>query len=204
MCRRILAVKGLATAATTILVLGCSSDLQGQEKPTSQQIAEAVAAAPESMRDGATVIGYGGEARSDDPLSTLRDGNNGLICHADDPGQDGFTTACYHADLDGYMAIGRVQRAAGKGGREVMDARFGALEAGELSMPDHPSSLYVLSGDAVQIDAATGTITGGNRRMVIYVPYATADQLGLSPQPGDGRPWIMMGGLPWAHIMIDQ
>ena len=85
-----------------------------------------------------------------------------------------------------------------------MAARFAALEAGQLSLPDHPSSLYVLSGEDVHVDLATGAVTGGSRRMVIYVPYATADQMGLSPQPGDGRPWLMMGGLPWAHIMIDQ
>ena len=88
-------------------------------------------------------------------------------------------------------------------GEGVMDARFAALEAGSLVMPDHPASLYILSGDAVY-DPASGTVSGGDRRMVIYVPYATADQLGLSPAPGDGRPWLMMGGLPWAHIMIDQ
>ena len=203
MRRRIVTVFGLAAAGSVGLVPGCSRDLHGQVKPADQQIAEASAAAPESMRDQATVIGYGGAERSGDPLTTLRDGGNELICHADDPDRDGFTTACYHRDLDRYMAIGRVQRAAARGG-EVMEARLAALEAGDLSMPDHPASLYVLAGEDVRVDASTGEVIGARRRMVIYVPYATSDQLGLSPQPRDGRPWLMMGGLPWAHIMIDQ
>jgi hypothetical protein len=203
MRREIILTIGLA-AGSAGLVLGCSSELRGQERSGDQQIAEAIAAAPESMQADATVIGYRGTPRPNDPLTTLREGSNELICHSDDPDRDGFTTACYHQDLDAYMSIGRVQRAEGKGGRDVMAARFAALEAGQLSLPDHPSSLYVLSGEDVHVDPATGAVTGGSRRMVIYVPYATADQVGLSPQPGDGRPWLMMGGLPWAHIMIDQ
>lgn len=193
---------GLGAVGVFGLLLGCSTDLRGQEKPRDRQIAEAVAAAPESLRDGATVIGYGGEARADDALTTLREGTGELICHADDPARDGFTTACYHRSLDRYMAIGRVERA--NGNRDgVMDARFAALESGDLTMPEYPASLYVLSGDAAY-DAGTGSLTGGSRRMVIYVANSTAEQLGLSPAPADGRPWLMMGGLPWAHIMIDQ
>jgi hypothetical protein len=78
------------------------------------QIARAVLAAPESMRAGATVLGYGGEARDGDPLTVLREGANGIVCLADDPERDGFHVACYHESMDPFMALGRRLRARGE------------------------------------------------------------------------------------------
>jgi hypothetical protein len=41
---------------------------------------------------------------------TLREGDNEFIVLADNPKQDGFSAACYHKDLEPFMARGRALR----------------------------------------------------------------------------------------------
>jgi hypothetical protein len=125
----------LAALAT----LACAGVLKAQERSVQDQIGDALLAAPSSLRADATVLGYGGAARADDPLSTLRDGSGDLICLADDPAAEGFHSACYHRSLDPYMALGRRLRAAGRDRSEIMDARYTALEEGRLTMPECPA-----------------------------------------------------------------
>ena len=76
--------------------------------PPAAQIAGAVLAAPEDKRAGAKVLGWDGGAK----MVTLREGTNELICLADNPKIDGFNVACYHKDLDPFMARGRELTAA--------------------------------------------------------------------------------------------
>ena len=160
------------------------------------QVEQAVLAAPESMRAGATVLGHGGEARTADPLSLLREGTNDLICLADDFRAEGFHVACYHRSLDDFMALGRRLRAEGKGRSEIMDVRYAALEAGIFSMPAR-ATLYSISSDTGQDD-----LDGARRLVVVYVPGATVEDLGLPSRPEGDTPWLMLPGTPWAHIMI--
>ena len=67
-------------------------------------------------------------------------------------------------------------------------------------MPREPRMLYVLSGKGY--DAATKKVTDASVRWVIYVPFATAESLGLSATPKRGEPWLMDAGTAGAHIMI--
>ncbi|MGB5525671.1 MAG: hypothetical protein WBN79_02280 [Gemmatimonadota bacterium] len=164
----------------------------------AEQIEQAVLAAPPSMQQGATVLGYGGEARAEDPLTLLREGTNELICLADDPGAPEFHVACYHRSLDGFMALGRRLKAAGMGRQEIMDARYAALEAGEFAMPGR-ASLFSISAQGGPED-----LEGARRLAVVYVPGATAEELGLPARPDGDSPWLMLPGTPWAHIMIGR
>jgi hypothetical protein len=163
---------------------------------TDSQIAQAVLAAPAPMREAATVLGYGGQVRPGDPLTVLRTGSNSLLCLADDPAVEGFHVACYHRSLDDFMALGRRLRAEGKDRTEIMDARYAALEAGTLTMPAR-AALYSVSADAASED-----LEGARRLVVVYVPGASADELGLPGRPAGDWPWLMLPGTPWAHIMI--
>jgi hypothetical protein len=162
------------------------------------QVEQAVLAAPGSMRTGATVLGYGGEDRRGDPLSVLREGTGDLICLADDPAVQGFHVACYHRSLDDFMALGRRLKVAGRGRSEIMDARYAALEAGEFVMPER-ASLFSFSADGGPDD-----LDGARRLAVVYVPGATAEELGLPARPDGDSPWLMLPGTPWAHIMIGR
>lgn len=168
-----------------------------QELPKDAQIAQAVLAAPEDRRADATVIGFeGGKA------VTLRPGTNDLVCVADNPAAEGITVACYHKDLDAFMARGRELTAQGVTEDRVRDqTRWDEVKAGKLTMPKEPTTLYVTT--AKGFDPATGKLEGAYTRWVLYVPFATAATTGLPTKPaGPGAPWLMDPGTPGAHIMI--
>ena len=87
-----------------------------QDLPKDSQIAQAVMAAPE----------VGGPARRCWALSggkrrPLRPGTNDLVCLADNPAAEGFSVACYHKDLDPFMARGREMTAKGITDDKVRD-----------------------------------------------------------------------------------
>lgn len=164
--------------------------------PPEAQIAGAVMAAPEESRAGAAVLGY----NSDGKLVKLREGTNELVCLASDPARTNFSVACYHKDLEPFMARGRELVAQKVTGQKRLDQRFAEIDAGKLPMPKEPRTLYVLTGSG--FDAATGTVQDSYLRWVIYTPYATAQSTGLSTKPAEGVPWLMHAGTPGAHIMI--
>jgi hypothetical protein len=162
-----------------------------------EQIAASVLAVPEELRAGAGVLGYG----EDGKLKELRKGTNEMICLASDPKAARFSAACYHKDLEPYMARGRELTAQGiTGGNRNAEYRWKEIKEGKLKMPKEPRMLYVLSGKAY--DAASGKVTDGVVRWVIYVPYATAESTGLSTKSKRGEPWLMDAGTPGAHIMM--
>jgi hypothetical protein len=188
-------------AAATLLLLGltgCTASAQDAGPDRQNQIEQAVLAAPESLRASASVLGYGGEPRETDPLTLLRAGSNGLVCLADDPATEGFHASCYHESLEPFMSLGRRLRAEGKGRDEVMSARYEALEAGDFRMPKQ-AALYSISSDA-----GPGDLDEARRLVVVYVPGATAETLGLPTRPEGDSPWLMLPGTPWAHIMIGR
>ncbi len=169
-----------------------------QTTPSAEeQIAATILAAPEELRAGAAVLGYGADGK----LTELRKGTNEMICLASDPKATRFSASCYHKDLEPYMARGRELAAQGIAGNDRNEKyRWKEIKEGKLSMPKEPRMLYVMSGKGY--DAASGKVTDGVVRWVIYVPYATAQSTGLSTKSKRGEPWLMDAGTPGAHIMI--
>lgn len=164
--------------------------------PEKDQIATAVLAAPAELREGAMVYGY--NAKGD--LIVLRKGSNALICLGDDPKQAGISVSAYHADLEPFMARGRVLKSEGKSFQEIFDVREAEVKSGKLKMPSNPSTLYVFTADAMD---AAGAPVNGYLRYVIYIPFATSESTGLPLKPTfPGQPWIMDPGTHRAHIMI--
>jgi len=161
----------------------------------SDEISAAVLAAPKDMRGGAAVLGYNDKGE----LVTLRKGENDLICLASDPKSKTYSVACYHKDLEPYMARGRELTAQGMKGMDRQEKRWKEVEEGKVAMPKGPRMLYVLSGK--EYDAAKSEITDGQLRWVIYIPYATAESTGL-PTAGGSGPWLMYPGKPGAHVML--
>ncbi len=185
------------TLLLTSCVLATSALVATGQPAPDAQVAGAVMAAPAESRGTATVIGYDAQGRR----TTLRKGTGHLVCLADDPAKDGFNVACYHADLEPFMARGRELAAAGtKGVGPAEDVRYKEIAAGTLTMPKQPALLTVVQGSA--FDAATGTVTDAYTRWVIYMPNATAESTGFPTTPGPGVPWLMFPGTPGAHVMI--
>lgn len=166
--------------------------------PAAVQVAGAVSPLPDSMQAGARVLGY-----RDGRLVELRAGTNPMICLADDPAQEGFHAACYHRDMDPFMARGRALRAAGHGRATADSMRMAEVTAGTIPMPKAPVTLYsvFLQGE---FDPDAGLPANAPGLMVIYMPYATEASSGVSTTPSPDRPWLMFPGLPTAHVMIPR
>lgn len=161
------------------------------------QIAAAILAAPAELRAGAAVLGYNAKGE----LVTLREGKNEMICLASDPNKAAFSVACYHRELEPYMARGRELIAQKVTGQKRNDIRWKEVADGKLSLPREPRTLYVLTGTS--FEAASGKVTNPYLRWVIYVPYATPESTGLSTKASDSAPWLMSPGTAGAHIMIN-
>jgi len=164
--------------------------------PQEVQIASAVLAAPPELREGVAVLGYNPQGE----VVKLREGKNELICLASDPSKTRFSAACYHRDLEPYMARGRELLARKVTGQESHDIRWKEIAEGKLSMPREPRTLYVLTGTG--FDAGSGRVNDAYLRWVIYIPFATPETTGLSTKPSDNAPWLMSPGTAGAHIMI--
>ncbi|WZL89101.1 hypothetical protein VS868_16075 [Salinimicrobium sp. 3283s] len=184
-----------------ILSLLFTSILNAQTKvlPAEIQIKTATLAAPEELRDGAMVYGFNEQGE----MIVLREGTNHLVCLADDPAQKGINVSCYSNKLEPFMARGRELAAQGTGEMEKRETRKREAEAGSLSLTDSPAMTTILTGSEENYNAATGELTDGHFRYVIYIPYATAESTGLPEKPfAPGMPWIMDPGTHRAHIMI--
>jgi hypothetical protein len=178
------------------LLIAAAAIQEAPLPPAAEQIAAAVLAAPADRRAAAAVLGYDEKGA----LVTLREGTNDQICLADNPKENGVNVACYHKDLEPFMARGRALAAEGMKTADREDVRHKEIAAGTLKMAKEPRSLCVVSGTA--FDPATGTITDAYTRWVVYTPFATPESTGLSLTPVPGGPWLMYPGKGTAHIMI--
>ncbi len=184
-----------------LTITACEAASSIPAKPAAEQIAEAVLAAPEPFREGAAVLGY----TAGGAFATLREGapSNPLTCLADDPARERFHVACYDRSLEPYMSRGRELRREGVEGGETIRLRQEEARNGLLEMPSHPAALYNLF--APDSPPEPGELPPEAAQLfVIYVPGATAADLGLPAAPADGAPWLMFSGEPNAHVMISR
>lgn len=187
-----------AAVCLSVFMLSISSAVSGEVGSSAEQIHAAVSAAPETLREGASVLGYDAEGS----LVELRKGAGELVCLADNPSDERFHVACYHRSLEPFMARGRELRAEGAERAEVVKTRGEEIAEGTLDFPSGPSALYSLTGPPGSFDAEAQVVRDGTRVTSIYVAYATGEATGMSTSPvADGTPWLMAAGEPWAHIM---
>src|SRR4051794_29962235 len=92
--------------------------------PPDAQIAGAVLAAPAELRDGAAVIGYNAQGAQ----VKIREGKNELVCLASDYTKSAFNVACYHRDLEPFMARGRQLVSEKVTGAKRTEVRFKEIE----------------------------------------------------------------------------
>lgn len=162
-------------------------------------IATSLMAAPQASREGCKVIGY----NMDGEFVTLKEGDNEFIVLADDPRKEGFQAACYHKDLEPFMARGRELKAQGLNAGQIFDIREEEVASGKLSMGAPGLTLHIYYGPTAQYNPETSKVADAQYRYVVYLPYATAKSTGLPEQPiAPNHPWLMDPGTHRAHIMI--
>ena len=159
----------------------------GQEPAAAQQIADAVAPLPESLRAGATVV----LASEPGKRTVLREGTNAMMCQADTPAP-GFAVSCYHKAIDPYVSRVFELLAAGKSDEEIGETVSAEVKAGKFQV-DAGRVTYAAWGPSR---------TSALPIMSVIVPDATAESTGLSTELNYYRPWLMWDGTPVAHIML--
>jgi len=171
-----------------ILLLLICSTINANEDP-ERQIAESLRALPEGLRANASVIGYD-ESGERVPL---KKGSNGITCWADDPSpnlDEPFYVLCFPKSLEQFLTRNDELKRAGVIDRSaVLEAE---IELGKIELPKIDIR-YTLRGKRYE-EAMALTI--------IHVPYATAEGTGFSAEVDNFRPWLMLEGTPFAHIMI--
>lgn len=179
------------------LMIGGATTALAQGAPSAaNQIAAAVSVLPPDQRAGATVLGYGADGK----LVTLRKGTGDMTCLGHNPSEKDFHVACYHNDMEPFMARGRALRASGITGGQVDTVRFREVKEGKLPVPTSPSAMFQFFGGS--FDAAKGETVGAKLLYVVYVPFATGKSTGLPEKPFGTAPWVMFPGTPKAHIMF--
>lgn len=187
----------LLTFAFTPLV--CQEEEKQEILPAEIQIITATLPAPETDKKGAMVYGY----KENGEMVVLREGNNNLVCLADDPAKEGISVSCYSKKLEPFMKRGRELAAEGKDFKEKREIRGAEVAAGKIEMPNVPSMTYIYYGSDKAYDKTTGELGDGQYRYVIYTPFATPESTGLPTKPHEkGMPWLMDPGTFRAHIMI--
>ena len=189
------------SSATKTVTVSTSNDDKKQLSTIDTDealIATALMAAPKESRSGCKVIGYNMAGE----FVTLREGNNEFIVLADNPNQDGFNAACYHKDLEPFMARGRALKAEGKTGQEIFAIREAEMKSGQIKITTG-STLHIYYGSKTMYDPKTSKVEGAQLRYVVYMPWATSESTGLPEVPvAPNHPWIMNPGTHRAHIMI--
>ena len=159
------------------------------EDDVAQQIKESLRALPEALRAEAAVYGFD----ESEERVLLKHGSNGITCWADDPQpnlDEPFYVLCFPESLKQFNVRNDELKRQGVANRfAVLEAE---IESGKITMPTFDIR-YSLRGKRFE-EAMALTI--------IHVPYATAEGTGFSAEVDNFRPWLMMEGTPFAHIMI--
>lgn len=167
-----------------LLLLPSLSDAQTAQSQDAR-IADAVLAAPEPLRNDATVIERDGSGAP----HVLRRGTNALVCETDRPTR-GFAVECYHKSFQGVMDW-IYQRIAG-----------GARSFEEMFVNGPPQ--VEVSPGAMQYGLVGPTREEAVLKMSIHLPYATTGSTGLSTDERLDGPWLMWSGTRAAHIMFGE
>jgi hypothetical protein len=161
----------------------------GAQENVDRQINESLRALPEALRAEASVFGYG---ESEDRV-LLKKGSNGITCWADDPKpnlDEPFYVLCFPKSLEQFLV--RNDELKRQGIVERVAVLEKEIKSGKILLPKFDIR-YTLRGKRFEEAMAL---------TVLHVPYATEEGTGFSAQVDNYRPWLMMEGTPFAHIMI--
>jgi len=178
------AATGICVLLMTATGLGVA---QGATDDRAKLIEGALLAAPQSIRDGATVVLDAPHT----PRVVLRQGSNDFICSAN-VAKTGFLSYCYPKALDSFWIRNAALTADGKSGVEIADALAVDARSGKIN-PVVGATTYEMGGASQ--DAALP-------HMIVFLPNATEASTGLSAKLDYVHPWLMWAGTPVAHVMI--
>jgi hypothetical protein len=191
----------LPAIAVLMVATGLLAQRRGEPPPpppplepgaSQVDVDKALAAAPASLKDQATVIKW----KKDFTYDTLRKGTNRLVCYdrSGFPLQQPFSVHC--TSIANLEREAQNLKAEASGERAKSEEILNAMEKdGTRAKPEFGSMWYAVAGPDRERARPESHIT-------IAVPFATAQSTGLPDNPRQGGAWIMNAGTMKAHIMV--
>lgn len=167
-----------------------------------REIALARSAAPPAVSAAATVLVY----RPGVGYEVGARGTNGVTCLVDRSRVTSLEPHCY--DAEGAQTILRVRlREAELRERGFDEDRVRAevdrgIRSGELRLPSRPVMTYMMSAGQVLISDDGRNVGAWKPHLMIYVPYITAAELGLSGDPSTRAAMVVDEGSALANILV--
>lgn len=193
--KRILLTMGVLAVATSAWAQGgrgAPAPPPPLEPGASQaEVDKAVLAAPEQLRNQATVIKWN---PGNWTYTTLRKGTNRIVCFDKSglPGQLPYSIEC--TMLGNMDRVTQNMRFESETDRAKRQAALDAAEKdGSRAKPEFGSVFWHLMGQSQE---------AARTHFTVAVPGATAQSLGLPDNPKMGGVWIMNTGTSTAHLMI--
>ena len=148
-------------------------------------VQSAMRAAPKQVGEQATIVAMG----ADGTMRTLREGNNGFTCMADNPGTPGPDPMCLDAAaMDWLMALlSKKEPAKGRIGLMYM------LEGGTDASNTDPY--------ATAPTADNHWVETGPHFMIVGADDAFYAAYPSGPDPDTDAPYVMWAGTPYQHLM---
>jgi len=189
-----LALSGVGLAA---LCVGCAPQEQQQAAAPPPgpaagtpewKVQNAMSGAPAEIGRGATIMDY--PATPTGQPTQLRAGTNGWTCFPDMPESPPNDPMCLDAQWMNWLTalMGRTTPHVTAVGLSYM-----LQGSGDASATD-PFKMHPDSGQAWIVD--------GPHVMLIVPPSQAALLAGVQDHQGNGQPWVMFKGTPYAHVMM--
>jgi hypothetical protein len=185
--------------ATILVVALAGPTLAGEESMSpDREIAEALLAGPESIREEAGVLVLGAEG-----YEAVRESRNGFHCLIGRSVPGSFEPMCFDAEgsetLMQAMLLEASLQAAGLEAREVERELAAAWSDGRLRPPRGVGINFMLSPrNRVPVDTQ-GTVRPYRPHVMVYAPYLTGADFGAGP----GNPvFVINEGGPGAYLIV--
>lgn len=171
-----------AVPASLAALVVATQALPAQTPPNGDaRVANALSAAPASVARAATVMTPSGEV--------LRQGDNGWVCMPDDPTVPNNAPMCLDAAWLSFIEALMSQR----------KPKVEAMGVGYMLQGDMPVSNTDPYATAPSPD--NQWIADGPPHIMIVAPDPAVFDA-FPTDPGNGGPWVMWKGTPYAHLMI--
>jgi hypothetical protein len=160
------------------------ADTKTAATSTSDPVASAESAAPQSIAHDASVI----QADANGAIKTLREGTNGWTCMPDNPATPGHDPMCMDANALKWAQAWMAHKPPPANNVGLMYMLQGGSDASNTDpWGDKPSNgKWVETGPHVMV-------VGAQSLNALYPMNAT---------PDTSKPYVMFGGTPYAHVMV--
>ena len=175
----------LSGAALVVAGVAWSQTGRGARGRDAALIRSAMSAAPPAVARGATIVAMGANGT----MRTVRRGNNGFTCMADNPATPGPDPMCMDANAMEWAMAWIGHRTPPSNSVGLMYMLAGGTDASNVDpYSERPSrrDRWVQTGPHVMVV--------GSESLLRNYPSG--------PTPDTSRPYVMWAGTPYAHLMI--